>query len=80
MAEGTALAESAVRERLTFGPIRAPCALRLPGEVAAKVLPETLKPPDHVHLAVRKMFEKTVAHKPGYIVPVIVTFVGNFFL
>ena len=58
-----------------------PFALQgLPGEVAAKILPESLQPPDHVHLPVRKMFEETVADQPHDVLPVVVPLVGDFFL
>jgi hypothetical protein len=53
---------------------------RPPRHVTTQVLPETLQPPDHVRLAVWKVFEKTIAHKPGYILPVVVALVGQLFL
>jgi len=33
-----------------------------PNIVSPHILPEALQPPDHMHLAVRKMFEEAVAH------------------
>ena len=60
---------------------RQPLALQwFPHVVAAQVLPKALQPPDHVQLPVGKMFEEAVTHEPPDVLPVIITFVGNFFL
>src|SRR5260370_977790 len=48
--------------------------------VAAEVRPKTLQSQDHVQLPVREMFEKAVADKAGYVLPVVVTLVRDFFL
>ena len=58
-----------------------PFALQgLPLVVAAEILPESLQPPDHVHLPVRKMFEEAVADEPHHVLPVVVPLVSDFFL
>src|SRR5438067_9620051 len=58
-----------------------PFALQgLPLVVAAEILPESLQPPDHVHLTVRKMFEEAVADEPRDVLPVVIPLVGNLFL
>src|SRR6266446_33103 len=51
-----------------------------PGIIAVKVLPDPLQPPEHMHLPVRKMFEKTVADQAHHVLPVVVALVGDFFL
>ena len=51
-----------------------------PDVVTTQVLPETLKAPDHVQLAIGKMLQKAVGHEPRYILPIVITFVGNFLL
>src|SRR5712692_8742091 len=51
-----------------------------PNVVAAQVLPKALEPPDHMQLAVGKMFQKAATHEPRYILPVVVPFVGDFLL
>src|SRR6266849_5308167 len=51
-----------------------------PDMIAAQVLPDQLQPPEHMHLPVRKMFEKTVADQAHHVLPVVITFVGDFFL
>src|SRR5690242_15589332 len=48
--------------------------------VAAKILPESLQPPDQVHLPVRKMFEVAVADQPHHVLPVVVSLIGDLFL
>src|ERR1700722_7653555 len=53
---------------------------RPPSHVASKVLPEALQSPDHMHLAVRKVFEETVGDQSGNILPIVISFVGQFFL
>jgi len=53
---------------------------RFPHQVAAKVLPEALQPPNHVELTVGKMFEEAVADEPHDVLPVVITLVSNFFL
>src|ERR1700730_3715317 len=53
---------------------------RFPRHVAPHVLPQALKPPDHVQLPVREMFEETVRHQAGHVLPVAVPLVGKFFL
>src|ERR1700692_1860140 len=53
---------------------------RFPRHVAPHVLPQALKPPDHVQLPVREMFEEAVRHQAGHVLPVAVPLVGKFFL
>src|ERR1700732_2120970 len=53
---------------------------RLPGVVAAQILPDAAQPPEHVHLPVRKMLEKTVADQTHHVLPVVIAFVSDFFL
>src|SRR6266852_4162101 len=53
---------------------------RRPYVVAVHILPDPLQPPEHMHLPVRKMLEKTVADQPHHILPIVITFVGDFFL
>src|SRR5712691_4967448 len=53
---------------------------RSPSHVASKVLPEALQPPDHMQLPIRKVFQEAVAHQPGHILPIVISFVGQFFL
>src|SRR5712692_7032815 len=53
---------------------------RRPGIVAAKILPDALQPPEHVHLPVGKMFEETVAEQAHHVLPVVIALVGDFFL
>src|SRR6267143_6271552 len=53
---------------------------RRPDVVAEQILPNTLQPPEHVHLPIGKMFEKTVADQPHHVLPVVIAFVGDFFL
>src|ERR1700757_1722030 len=51
-----------------------------PNVVTTEVLPEALQPPDHVQLAIGKMFQKAVTDEPRDILPVVISFVGEFFL
>src|SRR5882762_914063 len=53
---------------------------RRPDVVAAQILPHPPQTPEHMHLPVRKMFKKTVADQPHHILPIVVTFVGDFLL
>src|SRR5216684_2888837 len=53
---------------------------RPPDVVAAQILPNALQPPEHMHLAIGKMFEKAVADQTDHVLPVVITFVGDFFL
>ena len=53
---------------------------RLPRHVAPRVLPQALKPPDHVQLPVGEMLEEAVGHQTGHVLPIAVPFIGEFFL
>src|SRR5579859_4734327 len=51
-----------------------------PGVIASEVLPHAAQPPGHVHLSVRKVFQKAVGHQPHHVLPVVVALVRNFYL
>ena len=51
-----------------------------PSHIAAKILPQSLKAPDHVKLPIRKVLQKAVTHQSCDILPVVITLVGQFFL
>src|SRR6266436_5449713 len=51
-----------------------------PDVVAAQILPHATQTPEHMHLPVRKMFEKTVADQPHHILPIVIALVGDFLL
>src|SRR5712671_1308205 len=53
---------------------------RRPDVVAAQILPHATQTPEHMHLPVRKMLEKTVADQTHHILPIVVALVGDFFL
>src|SRR6267378_1228319 len=53
---------------------------RRPRNVAAQILPNPPQAPIHMHLPVRKMFEKTVTDQPHHILPIVAALVGDFLL
>ena len=48
--------------------------------VAAEILPKPLQAPDHVQLAVGKMFEEAIAYETDHVFPVVIALVGDFLL
>src|SRR5712664_801282 len=71
---------SAPNESRNAGGLHSFALERPPDMIAAQVLPDALQPPEHMHLPVRKMFEKTVADQAHHVLPIVITFVGDFFL
>src|SRR5712664_438125 len=53
---------------------------RLPSSIAAQILPNPAQAPEHMHLPVREMLEKTVADQPHHILPIVIALVGDFLL